>query len=54
LSVYSWLGLAVAGGHLFWQIRRLDIDNSALCLRLFKSNRDFGFLVLLAIFVGLF
>jgi len=54
LSGYSWLGLAVAGGHLFWQIRRLDIDNSALCLRLFKSNRDFGFLVLLAIFVGLF
>ncbi|MDD9841220.1 MAG: 4-hydroxybenzoate octaprenyltransferase [Alphaproteobacteria bacterium] len=54
LGAYSWLGLAAAGGHLFWQIRRLDIDNSALCLRLFKSNREFGFLLWLAILVGLF
>src|SRR5271155_4267337 len=29
-----------AGAHLFWQVRRLDIDNSALCLKIFRANRD--------------
>jgi 4-hydroxybenzoate polyprenyltransferase len=32
-----------------WQVRRLDIADPALCLRLFKSNRDAGLLL----FVGL-
>jgi len=34
------------------QVVRLDIDNPALCLRLFKSNRDVGLAVALAILVG--
>ena len=34
-----------------WQIRRLDIHNPALCLRLFKFNRDQGLMILLAIIV---
>ncbi len=37
------LGLFAA--HLGWQIARLDIDDPALCLRLFKSNRDAGLLL---------
>jgi 4-hydroxybenzoate polyprenyltransferase len=35
--------------HLAWQIARLDIDDPALCLKLFKSNRDAG----LILFAGL-
>ena len=31
--------------HLAWQVRRLDIADRALCLRLFKSNRDAGLLL---------
>ena len=31
--------------HLVWQIRRLDIGDPALCLRIFKSNRDAGLLL---------
>jgi len=34
---------------LGWQVMRLDIDDPALCLRLFKSNRDAG----LILFAGL-
>ncbi|GGB45875.1 4-hydroxybenzoate octaprenyltransferase [Tistrella bauzanensis] len=41
------LAMAFTGSHLLWQVRRLDIDDPAMCLRLFKSNRDLG-LVLLA------
>jgi 4-hydroxybenzoate polyprenyltransferase len=44
--------LAVAGLHLAWQIRQLDVDDAAVCLRLFRSNRVFGWLVLVAIIAG--
>ena len=39
------IGLAAFAVHLIWQIRRLEISNPALCLRLFKSNRDAGLLL---------
>jgi 4-hydroxybenzoate polyprenyltransferase len=41
----AWIGLAVFASHLVWQIRRLDISDPALCLRIFKSNRDAGLLL---------
>jgi 4-hydroxybenzoate polyprenyltransferase len=43
------IGLIGFAVHLGWQIVRLDIGNPALCLRLFKSNRDAG----LILFAGL-
>ncbi len=43
------LGLAGFAAHLAWQGRRLDIGDPALCLMLFKSNRDGG----LILFAGL-
>ena len=39
------LGLAGFAAHLAWQVRRLDIDDPAHCLRLFKSNRDAGLIL---------
>jgi 4-hydroxybenzoate polyprenyltransferase len=39
------IGLAGFAAHLGWQIRRLDIDDPGLCLRLFKSNRDAGLIL---------
>jgi 4-hydroxybenzoate polyprenyltransferase len=41
----AWIGLAAFAAHLIWQIRRLDISDPALCLRVFKSNRDAGLLL---------
>ena len=47
----AWLGLGVFAGHLVWQIRRLEIGDPALCLRLFKSNRDAGLLLFAGLLV---
>ena len=41
----AWIGLAAFAAHLAWQIVRLDIGDPALCLRVFKSNRDAGLLL---------
>ncbi len=41
----AWIGLAVFATHLIWQIGRLRINDPALCLRIFKSNRDAGLLL---------
>ena len=41
----AWIGLAAFAAHLARQIARLDIGNSALCLKLFWSNREAGLLL---------
>jgi 4-hydroxybenzoate polyprenyltransferase len=47
----AWLGLIAFAAHLGWQIRRLDIGDPALCLRVFKSNRDAGLLLFAGLLV---
>src|ERR1700704_1344610 len=44
-GVPAWIGLAAFAAHLIWQIRRLEISDPALCLGIFKSNRDAGLLL---------
>jgi 4-hydroxybenzoate polyprenyltransferase len=53
------LALAVAlgapwafGWHMAWQIRTLDIDNPATCLKLFRSNRNAGLIPALFIAIA--
>jgi 4-hydroxybenzoate polyprenyltransferase len=41
----AWIGLAAFAVHLVSQIERLEIGDPALCLRLFKSNRNAGLLL---------
>lgn len=41
----AWIGLIAFAAHLVWQVRSIRISDSALCLRLFKSNRDAGLLL---------
>jgi 4-hydroxybenzoate polyprenyltransferase len=45
VGISAWIGLAAFAAHLAWQVRNLRIGDSALCLRLFKSNRDAGLLL---------
>ena len=45
-------GLVLAALHFTWQIRTLDIDDPASCLQRFRSNRELGLLVFLAILAG--
>jgi 4-hydroxybenzoate polyprenyltransferase len=47
----AWIGLAAFAAHLVCQIRRLDISDPALCLRVFKSNRDAGLLLFAGLLV---
>jgi 4-hydroxybenzoate polyprenyltransferase len=61
LVVTGWLaglgwpyyaGLAIAAGHLVWQIATIDFDDPRDCLAKFRSNRDFGLIVFAAIIAG--
>lgn len=42
------VGLVAFAAHLAWQIKRLDIDDPAHLLKLFKSNRDAGLILFAA------
>ncbi len=48
-GLLAHMGVAAAALHAAWQIARLDIDNPQNCLRLFRSNRDLGLLLLLGL-----
>jgi 4-hydroxybenzoate polyprenyltransferase len=47
----AYAGLAMFAVHLARQIARIVISDSALCLRLFKSNRDAGLLLFAGLLV---
>ncbi len=40
-------GVWAFGWHLLWQMRRLDVDDPAACMVIFRSNRDAGLVVAL-------
>ena len=44
-SFIAHMGVALSAIHTAWQIKRFEVNNSALCLRLFKSNREFGLII---------
>jgi 4-hydroxybenzoate polyprenyltransferase len=44
--------IALAGVHLAAQTRKVDIDDPALCLRIFRSNIAFGWIVFAALILG--
>jgi 4-hydroxybenzoate polyprenyltransferase len=52
LGPLAYGGLALAGLHFGWQLRTAALDDPQACLRIFKSNRDAGLLVALAIVPG--
>jgi len=39
------VGMIAFAAHLAWQVLRLDINDPAHCLKLFKSNRDAGLIL---------
>ncbi len=47
-------GVAGFGAHMAWQLRQLDPDDTACCLRLFRSNRDAGLIPALFLAGSLF
>ena len=49
-AIYFW-ALIPCGVHLLWQAWRVNINDPADCMAKFRSNRDFGFLLLAAILI---
>ena len=45
-------GLALGAAQLFWQVADVDLDDAKDCLRKFKSNRLFGWVVFAAAVAG--
>ncbi|MBX3506266.1 MAG: 4-hydroxybenzoate octaprenyltransferase [Parvibaculum sp.] len=52
LGLFFYPLLAVGAALLVWQIVTLDINDPARCLRLFRSNRDFGLILFAAVVAG--
>jgi 4-hydroxybenzoate polyprenyltransferase len=48
------LGLAAFAAHLAWQVKTIDVADPALCLRLFKANRDAGLILFGAVVLDAF
>jgi 4-hydroxybenzoate polyprenyltransferase len=49
----AYAGIAAGGGHMIWQIARLDIDDGARCLALFRSNTQFGWIIFAGLIAAL-
>ena len=54
LGPLFYLVLVAYAAHFVWQVSALRLDDGALALRLFKSNREAGFILLAAIALGAF
>lgn len=52
LGAVYFVALSAAAFHFFIQVRKLDTDDPASCLAVFRSNRDAGLLVLAALLSG--
>lgn len=52
LGPLFWIGLTAYAAHLARQVVRLDRNDGALALKLFKSNREAGVILLAAIALG--
>ena len=52
LGPLFWIGLAAYALHLAWQSTGVRADDGTLALRLFRSNREAGFVLLIAIILG--
>jgi 4-hydroxybenzoate polyprenyltransferase len=50
-SPIAHIGVALAAVHAAWQISRFKTNDSALCLQLFKSNRSFGLIITVFLFL---
>jgi 4-hydroxybenzoate polyprenyltransferase len=48
-GLLAHVGVAGAAMHAAWQVARLDTTDPQRCLMLFRSNRDFGLLILAGI-----
>lgn len=51
-NIAFYFGMMFAAAHLCWQIISLKIDNPNSALKIFKSNRDCGIIILASLFAN--
>ena len=52
-NFYYFISLFFVIVHLFYQIKKLDINNSNVCLSIFKSNQYLGLIIALSLLIGI-
>ena len=52
-SIYFFIFLILVIAHLFYQIKKLNIDNKSECLKIFKSNQYLGMIVAFTLLIGI-
>jgi 4-hydroxybenzoate polyprenyltransferase len=52
--IFGLIGIWLFGLHMLWQLRRLDIDDPASCMKMFRANRDAGLIPALFLAVAVF
>jgi len=52
LGFIYYIGIALAATHLGAQVRRVNIDDPDTCLKIFRSNISFGWIVLASMIAG--
>lgn len=52
MNAFFYVGMALAGYHMYWQTETLDIRDDKDCAHKFRSNVEFAFLVFIAILIG--
>ena len=45
------VGLGLGAAHLGWQVATLEAENPERCLKIFRSNRDYGWIIFLGIVI---
>lgn len=51
VEIIGFVGLALGAAHLAWQVKTFDSENPERCLKLFRSNRDYGWIIFLALVI---
>jgi 4-hydroxybenzoate polyprenyltransferase len=51
-NVIFHLAVVAAAVHAAWQLSQLNIDDPDNCLKLFRSNRDFGLIIFAGVFIA--
>ena len=52
-NIYFFISLILVIAHLFYQIKRLNIEDKGACLKIFKSNQHLGLIVALTLLIGI-
>jgi len=48
----AFLGLAIGGLHLIWQIRSVNLDDPKSCLKMFQSNHSYAAIIFIGFIAG--